>query len=122
MRAQGDEPEALVAIDDRTVGRIGAREMHGAGADRMPAERPGAVVHDLELIDDVEMGAQHAVRRALGQERHGRVDALVLGPLDEVGAPRKMPVRELALDPRVLHFLVSLDQRHSVLLLPVESI
>src|SRR5215471_3466676 len=86
--------------------------MHRARSHRGPAQCTGAVVHDLELVHHMEMGPQYAMRRALGQECHRRIDALVLGPLDEIGAPAEMPVRQVALNARVLHLFVSLDQWH----------
>src|SRR5262245_51055687 len=86
--------------------------MHRAASHRAPAQRTGAVVHHLELIHDMEMRPQHAMGRALGKEGHGRVDGLVLRPPDEVGAPAEMPVRQIALDAGVFHFLVGLYQWH----------
>jgi hypothetical protein len=86
--------------------------MHSTGTYGVLPQRAGTVVHHLELVHDMEMRAQHAVGRALGEERHGYVDALVLWPLDEVGAPGEMPVGQIALDPRVLDLVVSLDSWH----------
>jgi hypothetical protein len=116
VRAQRDETEAFVAVRDRSVGCVCTREMHRAGADGVFAQGAGAVVHHLELVHFVEMHAQHAVGRALGQECHRGVDGLVFGTLDEVRAPAEVAVGQVALDAGVFHFVVSFDQWHWILL------
>src|SRR5262245_32080266 len=88
--------------------------MYCAAPHRTLTQGARSVVHHLKLIDGMEVCPQHAMRRALGEERHGRVDALVLGSLDEVGAPAEMPIRQVALNARVFHVVVSFDQRHFI--------
>src|SRR5688500_1155568 len=75
LLAQREEREALVARDDRTVGRVSVRVVEHARRERLLHEPPGASDAHLELVDAVEVRLDAVARSALDEEsvRPGRL-------------------------------------------------